>query len=182
MYYRVAIQVNQQPTWQWKSTVLSSLDALFRFLRLYSALPQDRLRVFSSSSSSREGMDELLAHVNNGAESNSVTAAQFLQERKISVRTMTREASAPGIEANPERVAIAVTTTPSLKETSKVQQSFGEGSMSSLERRRAELEHGAGGDHDTPYTFALPLSVPQTLAWTRLMAREHLSRYAGDKR
>jgi hypothetical protein len=169
MYYRVAIQVNQQSTWQWKSTVLSSLDALFRFLRLYSALPQDRLRV--SSSSSREGMDELLAHVNNGAESNSVTAAQFLQERKISVRTMTREASAPGIEANQERVAIAVTTTPSLKETSKVQQSFGEGSMSSLERRRAELEHGAGGDHDTPYTFALPLSVPQTLAWTRLMAR-----------
>ena len=169
MYYRVAIQVNQQPAWQWKSTVLSSLDTLFRFLRLYSALPQDRLRVFSSSS--REGMDELLAHVNNGAESNSVTAAQFLQERKISVRTMTREASAPGIEANPERVAIAVTTTPSLKETSKVQQSFGEGSMSSLERRRAELEHGAGGDHDTPYTFALPLSVPQTLAWTRLMAR-----------
>ncbi len=169
MYYRVAIQVNQQPTWQWKSTVLSSLDTLFRFLRLYSAFPQDRLRVFSSSS--REGMDELLAHVNNGAESNSVTAAHFLQERKISVRTMTREASAPGLEANPERVAIAVTTTPSLKETSKVQPSFGEGSMSSLERRRAELEHGAGGDHDTPYTFAFPLSVPQTLAWTRLMAR-----------
>src|SRR5216684_5062619 len=171
MYYRVAIQVNQQPTWQWKSTVLSSLDTLFRFLRLYSALPQDRLRVFSSSFSSREGMDELLAHVNNGAESNSVTAAQFLQERKISVRTMTREASAPGMEANPERVAIAVTTAPSLKETSEVPPSFGEGSMNSLERRRAELEHGAGGDHDTPYTFAFPLSVPQTLAWTRLMAR-----------
>jgi hypothetical protein len=169
MYYRVAIQVNQQPAWQWKSTVLSSLDTLFRFLRLYSALPQDRLRVFSSSS--REGMDELLAYVNNGAESNSVTAAQFLQERKISVRTMTREASAPGMEANPERVAIAVTTIPSLKETSKVQPSFGEGSMSSLERRRAELEQGAGGDRDTPYTFALPLAVPQTLAWTRLMAR-----------
>jgi hypothetical protein len=168
MYYRVAIQVNQQPAWQWKSTVLSSLDALFRFLRLYSALPQDRLRVFSSS---RKGMDELLAHVNSGAESNSVTATQFLQERKISVRTMTREASALGMEANPERVAIAVATNPSLKETSKVQPFFGEGSMSSLERRRAELEHGAGGDHDTPYTFALPLSVPQTLAWTRLMAR-----------
>ncbi len=169
MYYRVAIQVNQQPTWQWKSTVLSSLDALFRFLRLYSALPPDHLRVFSSSS--REGMDELLAHVNNGAESNSVTAAQFLQERKISVRTMTREASAPGTQANQERAAIAVVATPSLYESSMRQHSPGEGSMSSLERRRAELEHGAGGDHDTPYTFALPLSVPQTLAWTRLMAR-----------
>jgi hypothetical protein len=43
MYYRVAfyqsaIQVNPSPTWQWKSTVLSSLDALFQFLRLYRAL------------------------------------------------------------------------------------------------------------------------------------------------
>src|SRR5260221_11236425 len=101
MYYRVAIQVNQQPAWQWKSTVLSSLDTLFRFLRLYSALPQDRLRVFSSS---REGMDELLAHVNNGSESNSVTAPQFLQERKVRIRTITREASAHAIEPNPVRV------------------------------------------------------------------------------
>src|SRR5258708_33425542 len=129
MYYRVAIQVKQQPAWQWKSTVLSSLDALFRFLRLYSALPQDRLRVFSFSS--REGMDELLAHVNTGAESNSVTAAQFLQERKISVRTTTREASAPGMEANPERVAIAVTTNPSFKARSNVRPYFGEASTSS---------------------------------------------------
>jgi hypothetical protein len=169
MYYRVAIQVNQQPPWQWKSTVLSSLDALFRFLRLYSALPQDHLRVFSCAS--REGMDELLAHENNGAESNSVTAAQFLQERKISVPTMTRKAPAPGTQANPERAAIAVVTTPSLYESSMRQHARGEGSMSSWERRRAELEQGAGGDHDTPYTFALPLSVPQTLAWTRLMAR-----------
>jgi hypothetical protein len=46
MYYRVAIQVDAGPTWQWKSTVISSLESLFRFLRLYSALPQHRLLVF----------------------------------------------------------------------------------------------------------------------------------------
>ncbi len=56
MYYRVAIQVDPLPTWQWRSTVLSSLHTLFQFLRLYRALPQDHLHVFSSSS--REGMDE----------------------------------------------------------------------------------------------------------------------------
>jgi len=39
MYYRVAIQVDAGPAWQWKSTVLSSLSSLFRFLSLYSALP-----------------------------------------------------------------------------------------------------------------------------------------------
>jgi len=32
MYYRVAIQVDLSPTWQWRSTVLSSLDAVFQFL------------------------------------------------------------------------------------------------------------------------------------------------------
>jgi hypothetical protein len=47
MYYRVAIQVDQVPHWQWKSTALSSLDVVFQWLRLYHALPQDRLRVFS---------------------------------------------------------------------------------------------------------------------------------------
>jgi hypothetical protein len=56
MYYRVAIQLDPSALWQWKSTALSSLDALFRFLRLYRVLPQDRLRVFSSCS--REEMHE----------------------------------------------------------------------------------------------------------------------------
>src|SRR5260370_10177366 len=55
MYYRIAIrwegdQLNQPPSWQWKSTVLSSLQALFQILRLYGPLPQEHLRVFSSSS------------------------------------------------------------------------------------------------------------------------------------
>ncbi len=49
MYYRVAIQLDAAPTWQWKSTVLRSLDTLFQFLWLFRALPHDQLRVFSSS-------------------------------------------------------------------------------------------------------------------------------------
>ena len=85
MYYRVAIQrqgdqLDRPPSWQWKSTVLSSLQTLFQFLRLYSALPQDELRVFSSS---REGLEEQLAQENRGHESDSVTAAHFLRERMI---------------------------------------------------------------------------------------------------
>ncbi len=31
MYYRVAIQVDSSPTWQWKSAVLSSLQTVFQF-------------------------------------------------------------------------------------------------------------------------------------------------------
>src|SRR5215471_2296039 len=81
MYYRVAIQVaSSSPTWQWKSTTLSSLNALFQFLRRYRNLPQDHLRVFSSSC---EDMDEQLVRENNGLGSQSVTAAQFMQARMI---------------------------------------------------------------------------------------------------
>ena len=65
MYYRVAIQVDAAPAWQWKSTILSSLDTLFHFLRLFRTLPHDQLRVFSSPS--REGLAEQLEQENQGA-------------------------------------------------------------------------------------------------------------------
>ena len=90
MYYRVAIQLDPSALWQWRSTVLSSLNALLQFLRLYQALPQDRLRVFSSSSC--EEMNEQLVRENTGLGSPSLTAAQFLQERMIRSTEVTRGA------------------------------------------------------------------------------------------
>ena len=42
--------------------------------------------------------------------------------------------------------------------------------MRTLESRRLELESGAGGDHDVPYRFVLPPSMPRVLAWMRLLA------------
>jgi hypothetical protein len=50
--------------------------------------------------------------------------------------------------------------------------------MSSLEWRREELERGAGGDHDLPYTFTLPTSVSQTITWIRLLVRVQEDQYA----
>src|SRR5260370_41035854 len=79
MYYRVAIQVDAAPAWQWKSTVLSELSTLFHFLRLFGALRHDQLRVFSSSS--REGLSEQLEQDNQGLASTSETAVQFLPQR-----------------------------------------------------------------------------------------------------
>lgn len=148
--------------------MLTSLDALFRFLRFYSALPQDRIRVFSSSS--RENMDGLLAEENNGMDSSSVTAAQFLQERRIQVREMTKSALEQGT-AEQKKGAIAVTTRQLSNESSTGEQVLSMNNVSLLERRRAELECGSGGDHDTPYTFSLPTSMPQAIAWARLLAR-----------
>ena len=168
MYYRVAIQVDPSPRWQWKSTVLSSLDIVFQFLRLYRSLPQDRLRVFSSSS--REGMDEQLVRENTGLASISVTSAQFLQERMIcsEVAWGTSECQ---VGTYRERVPIAVITPPSLNESSRGVHTLEEGGMNSLDRRRLELERGGGVDHDTPYTFTSPASMPQVLAWMKLLAR-----------
>ncbi len=169
MYYRVSIQEDLSLLWQWKSTALSSLDALFQWLRLYRALPQDRLRVFSSSSC--EDMNEQLPRENMGCGSTSVTAAQFLQERMIGSPQVKWEASVHGTRGNEPTTSIALVTEPALGESSKGAHALDEGGMSSLDRRRLELERGTGGDHNVPYSFALPASLPQVLTWMRLLAR-----------
>jgi hypothetical protein len=169
MYYRVAIRVDAAPTWQWKSTVLSSLSTLFHFLRLLRALPHDQLRVFSSTS--REGLAEQLEQENKGLASASVTAAQFLRERMLHPPTVMRSISEREGGTERERGAIAVIS------QAAVNGHVGEGSVlesrgrSALERRREALESGLGGDHDLPYRFSLPISLPQVLAWMSLLAR-----------
>ncbi len=159
MYYRVAIQVASSPTWKWKSSALSSLNILFQWFQYYRAVPHGRLRIFSSSS--QEDLNEQLVRENQGLVSTSVPATQFLQERRIAPQRVVREAEACGTRANERTASIATLTEPSL----------GESSTSPLEKRREELEHGAGGDHDLPYSFALPPSMPQVLAWMRLLAK-----------
>ncbi len=157
MYYRVAFQVEARPIWHWKSTVLSSLDALFQILRRYRALPQDRLRVFSSPS--REEFDKMLAQENNGSASNSVMAEQFLRERKLCPPETGQKAVEHGKREQQERtVSVATVSTASLHERSR----------DALDMRRLELESGAGGDHDLPYTFTFPYALPEILAWVQL--------------
>src|SRR6266852_4963747 len=89
VYYRVALQTDQSNPWRWKSTVLTSLDALFGFLKLYSMLPRDSIRVFYSSSF--ECMDVMLERENKGLVSNSITAEQLMTGRRsIHAVEMTR--------------------------------------------------------------------------------------------
>lgn len=155
MYYRVAIQRGQSPTWQWKSTVLSSLESLFDLLRLYRHfLAPDHLRVFSSYSC--EGLDEQLVRENQGLESTSMTAARFLQEERF--------ICSHGL------IAAVDIATQSPSNASRLQGHTPDaGSMSPLERKRLEVEGGTGGDHDRPYTFALPHAWPEVRVWIRLL-------------
>src|ERR1700730_5163859 len=166
MYYRVAIQGDSSPLWQWKSTTLSELSALFQFLRRYRALGHNRLRVFSSLS--LEEMNEQLVRMNQGLESTSVMAAQFLQQRLIGSPEMAWRTS---IQGNERTASIAVITEASRDESRRGGKAPDRRAMSPLERRREELEFGGGGDHDIPYRFTLPVSMPQVFAWMKLRVR-----------
>ncbi len=176
MYYRVAIrregdQRDRPPSWQWQSTILSSLQTLFQFLRLYRALPQDRLQVFSSSS--REELNGQLMCENDGLGSNSVPAVHFLRERLIHVREMTPEGSFHETREQLGPATIGSTTKRSFNECSMEAHALAEKSINVLERRREEMECGAGSDHDLPYVFTLPDSWPQVRAWLRLLSKVH---------
>ena len=160
IYYRVALQANRSDTWRWRSTVLTSLNALFGFLKLYSMVPRDLIRVFFSSSP--EYMDEMLARANKGLASSSVTFEQFLKvKRCINSQEIARLEAEVGMQET-----CALVSTPVVAE----QPSNGK-SVTLLEIRRLELELGTSGDHDTPYTFALPAFMPQLLAWTKLLVK-----------
>jgi hypothetical protein len=173
IYYRIAGKKHHSSLWHWRSTPLTSLQTVFQFLRLHRAIPQDQLRVFSSSS--REGLKELLAEENQGGLQTSVTAEHFLRERGLYIgKARGGAAERHGSEGGekPGRKAITATLPPLVSQASTQEPSLPEKGVETLEaRRRLELERGVGGDHDEPYTFALPLSWPQRLAWVRLMVK-----------
>ncbi len=201
IYYRLALQERQTSLWTWKSTGLTSLNAVFQLLRsIARSIPPDRIRVFTSSA--KEDLHEMLSRENNGLASGSVTAAQFLQERGIRSHAMeASEHDVHGVRENQGTGSSVVSTTSSLNgddlslaeggmrmptlqawatttppdalpnESRTATCSLNGGSMHVLERRRLELELGPGGDHDVSYTFALPLLMPQVLTWMRLLAQ-----------
>jgi hypothetical protein len=166
MLYRVAIQTNTvPPSWQWKSTPLSSLNAVLRFLQLYRALPQDRLRVFASDS--RDGLGEQFRREQDGLRMHSVTATQFLRERLISTGEAIQETLDQKAHQNREAVSSGVVN--SLTGCRGSIRAPAQDGICLLDYRRLEIERGAGGDHDLPYHFAFPHVWPQAHAWIRLL-------------
>jgi hypothetical protein len=166
IYYRVALRTNETAEWRWKSTVVTSLQAVLGLIKLYSCVPKDRIRVFFSSSV--EMMNIMLVRENEGLASNSVTAEQFLNGKRISPAEMARLESEPG----PDENKVAVTTSAlAASAVNEKRVSMNGGPISVLDIRRLEVEPGIPGDHDMPYKFSLPVSMPQTLAWLKLMMR-----------
>jgi hypothetical protein len=195
-YYRLAIQDRQTARWSWKTTPIASLKAVIELLRCYRALlPQERIRVCTASS--KEELNEQLSRENNGQASGSVTAIQFLQERHLLVPERaqnTLQQSAAAKEAKPgvsvatwakdlweqhvamrkaqaaQQGALTVTSFPLQEPNATTGTAAGLG-KSMLDQKRLEIELSPEGDHDVPYSFALPVSMPQVLVWMRLLAR-----------
>ena len=167
-YYRVALQREQSTIWQWASTVLNSLDAVFGFLRLYHLVPRDHFRVFFSSSV--DYLNEMLARENQGLPSNSLMADQLVHGSKhIDSHEMQRLESTGRPVQDMGRAVTSLLGTQAGHEQGQCV--LAQGSTSVLERSRVALELEGSADHDVPYHFALSLSMPQVLAWIRLMGR-----------
>ncbi len=166
-YYRIAIQTSQSPSWHWLTTPLTSLQAVFHFLQRYHPSSQANWRIFSGPSA--EALEEMLAAEQEGNILFSATPAQLLgrpQPRAEEVREQTEAALAQArqraqAESGPINTQIMPKTSGAL---------LAVGGTSSLDLRRLELELGAGGDHDTPYVFAFPRTLPEICAWLQLQA------------
>ena len=167
-YYRLALHDHQTGRWIWKTTALTSLQAVFQLLRIYGALPQDRIRVFTASS--KEDLREMLICENKNLLSASVTVAQFLHEKNMLVRERVQSTSEQGATEQAARQTTVATYFPLHEHNAALDFPQSPG-MSSLDKKRLELECGAGGDHDSPYTFIGPSSMPQALAWMKLLVR-----------
>jgi hypothetical protein len=126
----------------------------------------------------------MLVRENSGLVSNSIIVEQFLENgKRIPVLNIKRLESELGLQANKELVAKSAITRqlgeehPPFRATPPTANNAISGSplqsreVNPLELMHEESEQRRGGDYDTPYTFALPSSMREALAWTRLLAK-----------
>lgn len=167
-YYRIAVYTKQSPTWRWMTTKLTSLQAVLTYLQIYRCPAHAQLRVFFAASV--EVLEEMLAVENRGDATFSVTPEQLLSGPQI--QALAEECAASEALA-PARQQTLITTTslPAANEPGAPAMPLPAGGSTALEARRLELEPGAGGDHDCPYTFVFPRALPETRAWIRLMTK-----------
>jgi hypothetical protein len=174
VYYGLANQRDASSCWEWESRMIASVEILFRVLSMYRSVPGYHLRVFFSSSVA--GLDLMLDRENRGLASNSIPVAQLFEGRwstsqSISPLEMRQFESELKTRESVGMLESAIVREQDVPEKSRSTPS--EGSRDVLERRRLEVELGTPGDHDSLYTFSLPTSLPQTLAWLKLLTRGH---------
>ena len=108
--------------------------------------------------------------------STSVTVAQFLRERMLcpSMGDSLPQFNMSNSLERKEGMSLerrSVISQQAVNERGVGRSALESMGMSVLERRREELERGPVGDHDLPYSYSLPLSLLQVIAWMTLLAR-----------
>lgn len=148
--------------------MLTSLDAVFGFIKLHQMVPRDRVRVFFSSS--MEYLNEMLDRENQGLLSNSLTADQLLNGNgRIDQLKMQLFESACSLHPY-MGTAVASLMTAHLWNMQS-QHIPGDERTNELEMSCLAVEMNGSTDHDTAYHFSFPASLPQLLAWARLLSR-----------
>lgn len=164
-YYRIAFYHCQIGSWVWKTTVLTSLQAVFQLLRSFSMLSPDHIRIFTAAS--KEELQEMLKRENTSLPSGSITAAQFAQEKKIHLGEQA-QCVVEHVAAELGGRRSTATLLRDFDSAPRFPESNGSGW---LDQKRLLMEWGPGGDHDTQYRFTLPASMQQLRAWIRLQSR-----------
>ena len=162
-YYRIAgrLRGDPAPPWRWRTTRLDSLQALWAHLQCYRWPQHTELRVFLASSAER--LEALLARANAGELSTSLAAEDITPGQPLPGGALGAAAGANEPEEPAHEDAH-----PGVEGVRPREQRE---NLDHLDLRRLELEGGAGGDHDLPYTFAWPGFWPDALAWLRLTRR-----------
>ena len=172
--YRVAWKRHETSLWQWKSTKLSTLHAVFGFLRLYHMIPVERMHVFSSFS--LEDLNEQLREENEREAlliAERMQQEQHIEERIVAEKDERTTETQEKFEEEHHRQkqeAFVARLAASLNKNGVYTAVFN-GSVDASGQKRLEYELGAGGDHDVPYTYTPPESFPLRLAWTRLLGK-----------
>ena len=167
-YYRVAFQNSHSSTWMWQSTVLASLDAACGFLEMHDASTRQHMRVFYSSSVAY--LDKMLVCENQGLISNSFTAEHVLNGN-AHIDPLQMQLFESFCDPDPTMGSAVPSLLAAHIWHMRDQRAPDQESTHTPEIRRYAGALEAGTDHDSPYTFTLPHSLPQVLAWTRLLAR-----------
>lgn len=162
-YYRIAGRLRDVPAspWRWRTTRLDSLQALWAHLQCYRWPQHTELRVFLASSAER--LEALLARANAGELSTSLAAEDITPGQPLPGGMLGAVAGADKPAEPAQQDAPRGVESARHREQRE--------SLDPLDLRRLELEVGAGGDQDLPYTFAWPDFWPQALAWLRLTRR-----------
>lgn len=167
IYYRIAIQEQLTTVWEWQSTFVKSLEALFQLGQQFECIPAEQVRIFAASA--LEYLDMLLPRMNLGLPTNSLTLEQLLHDhQKITAPYVSYFERELGWQEDVAEQQLLLNLEPGFEVVAEL----GLLPVGTLERAVdadfvLDLEPG-WSNHEEPSSMAFPTCASQTLAWMKL--------------